>query len=114
MTDHATLSRDLALALGWRVEIHGVLDYEMNPVGTVCNVADPNPGGFRCRKFDYRSPDVCLPLMEWLMLRGVNVWSPDGIPTVWAWSAPDGNYSDADTLPEAVARAVIAVKKGSA
>lgn len=96
MTDHAILSSDLARALGWRVS-HITASGEVH----VCLKRGSS------RKFGYRDPTVCLPLIEWLMREhamrpfwhlGANVY------IVKRWE------SQATTLPEAVARAVIAVK----
>ena len=107
--NHAELSRDLALSLGYCPESVETEQEQCRVFRLLPSKAVDWPVWLN---FDYRAPTVCLPLIEWLMLRGVNVWNPDGIPTVWTWSEPDGDYGKAETLSEAVARAVIAVKQG--
>lgn len=102
-SEHAALSAELARALGW--EVNRV------PNGGVF-VFDPasQQGGVTC--FDYRDPTVCLPLIEWLgKEQRIFFWGC--APTAYLqerWSSNRGDIGD--TLPEAVARAVIAVKKG--
>jgi hypothetical protein len=112
MTNHAELSRDLALALGWKkVQLHrGKYDYPKELSCMVC--ADPPEWNWRW--FDYRSPDVALPLLKWLIRNRPEVILSDlGIGrTVYleAWSRDCELYTDGDTLEEAIARAVIAVR----
>lgn len=107
MTD-AELSRQVALAIGWNAaEVIVVHDYEHNEVGQCCKVWDFNRGGYQDKDFDYRSPDVALPLLEWLHKEHDST----------SWWGLAGNYVvdvndewiDAATLEEAIARAVIAV-----
>ena len=105
--EHAALSAQLARALGWK-------ETYIDPKNT-CKVGEPlfPERGFdhilNWHAFDYRDPSVALPVLEWLMLKGVIVWNPDGTPTAWEWSTPDGDWGNTDTLPEAIARAAIAV-----
>lgn len=106
MTD-AELSRDLALALGYAPE-------SVRVNGEACFVygcwLDMGP---RWRILHYNAPGVVLPLIDWLMRKhgALPMHAPStgrfgfacqkiAIP-VWA-----------DTLAEAVARAVIAMKGG--
>ena len=114
MTNHAKLSRELALTLGYYPEnvriVYSGTDYER------CEVYRLPPSKHIdwpvWLKFDYRDPTVCLPLIEWLMrkhdaqpgynARGFHIW----------FQSHSVAAASADTLPEAVARAVIAVKKG--
>jgi len=101
--NHAELSRELASALGWpHAEAWGdeecalVKDYDM--VG---------------HWFDYRDPDVCLPLIKWLGSEyRMFFWycSPTSLAGP-RWSC-SGRGIVAPALEEAVARAVIAVRKG--
>lgn len=112
----ADLSRELALALGYApesVRIADVLtmDDSIFRVVTGVEVVYRNAlGNGHWRHFDYRDPTVALPLLEMLMRdygcdfgAGVNdfiVWFNDGVNKV----------QHTDTLPEAIARAVIAAK----
>lgn len=108
MTNHAELSKELALALGYHpqsVKIeHGL-----------CLVYGYwNGMGPRWRIFSYDGASVCLPLIDWLM-REHDGWT---FPMMWStgtrlritvgWNKRTS--IDADTLAKAVARAVIAVK----
>jgi len=100
--EHAALSAQLARALGYYPESVWVNDY-------FCYV-------FRnawfdketwCR-FDYRDPSVALPVLEWLMREhGVYVYIGTN-KTTW-WVVVARRYIAQDTLPEAIARAAIAV-----
>ena len=105
MNNHAELSRDLALALGYYPESVSIEtdinDYEH------CFVYRIYYDQKHCewRRFDYRSPDVAMPLLKWLMLKHsahprwngkqFEVW---GLWVDFGW-----------TLEEAIARACIAV-----
>ena len=108
MTD-AELSRDLALALGYYPESVSVKWKHLH-VYRWCARYKRNLW-FR---WDYRDPSVCLPLLEWLA-------QPYGVVEIWpneeSWSVRVTDHVmttrtniTADTLPQAVARAVIAVK----
>lgn len=111
MTNHAELSRDLALAIGYRPDDVLLNEARMDP--DVCFVwfESDEEGHDPCwRKFDYRDADVWGPVLEWLIQsRALNVWSNDR-GRRWGWSEMNGLDGLADTLPEAVARAAIAVK----
>ena len=106
MTD-AELSRDLALAIGWK---HVYIEHG------VCRVGEPLMPGrgvdhiLNWKAFNYFAPDVCLPLLDMLMREHKCIIEPsvlNGDIGVWI---KDFGYTWADTLPEAVAKAVIAVK----
>lgn len=97
--EHADLSRRLALALGWctvagkleEVEVHG-----------------PKMHGFR--RFDYRDPTVWGPVLEWLQNRhDVQTIRYGDVSQVWI--SGRGAIGVGNTLPEAVALAVIAVRE---
>lgn len=109
MTD-AEISRAVALAIGWPE--HTVFVHESPEPG--CQVW-PVDGTWR--DFDYRSPDVALPLLRWLMVEHAHTatftrhW--DGGEKVFCVSEPaTGVYPWSDTLELAIARAVIAVGRG--
>lgn len=113
MTD-AELSKELALALGYAPESVCIDTAKQGKYEPVCRVYrisyDMGP---YWRWFDYRHPDVTLPLIEWLMREhGVTAWH--GFGKGYVVDALDLCYTKAhvDTLAEAVARAVIAVKGG--
>lgn len=102
--NHAELSRDLALALGWEV-------VRISASGGECLVKQKTDHGVRV--FDYRDPSVALAMVEYLAheldcsiacgaIRGGNFC---------VWHGSDSiAIASAKTLPEAVARAVIALK----
>lgn len=94
--EHAALSAELARALGW--------PYIDTLEDTVC-VSMKGSGWWG---FDYRAPDVCLPLIEWLGMskapRRFWFYAPDNR---WRFG---GDMTGYDTLPEAVARSVIAMR----
>jgi hypothetical protein len=94
----AALSAELARALGWpRVELFGQSVF----------VSDGAPLE-RAGWFDYRDPAVCLPLIKWLSTQAP-LFITDKI-----FQLHDGkgrNIGRCDTLEEAIARAVIAVRK---
>ena len=98
--DHAALSALLARALGWPhvyPETRGGIAVSDHP--------DAYANSFR--SFDYRDPSVALPVLEWLMRKhGLCVW---GAVRGFNWSTEQGYDGNADTLPEAIARAAIAV-----
>lgn len=105
MTDHAQLSRDLALALGYYPE-----SVRIAP-STYCAVYRNCYGQERWEELDYRDPTVCLPLIERLMRE-------HGALPIHASSTGRFGFACrqiavpvwAGTLAEAVAKAVIAVK----
>ena len=109
--NHAELSRDLALALGYPPK--SVRVKEAPPVR--CQVWPTKnwtigDGPFhRWWDFDYRDPTVVVPLIELLMVKH----------DIDMWLAIDGKFHmygsgvTADTLAEAVARAVIALRSDS-
>jgi hypothetical protein len=92
------LSADLAKALGWPCIVRA----------GIVSVATTRGPWF---DFDYRDPTVCLPLIEWmatkrqvyLLWNGVNM-------EYWPFGACETPPIKGKTLPEAVARAVIALK----
>jgi hypothetical protein len=108
MTDinHAELSKQLALALGYFPESVRVAP------STYCAVYRNCYGQERWEELDYRDPTVCLPLIEWLgSEHRIFFWwcgPTDQFGPRWSSSRCDIS----DTLAEAVARAVIAVKGG--
>lgn len=96
--NHAELSRDLALAIGWRTVVAGL-------------AACPDSAAVRFpddtiqqewRKFDYRAPTVWGPVLEWLMRE-------HRFPAYWSRIAEKfvipgaDNRIECDTLPEAAA-----------
>ena len=98
MTNHAELSRDLALALGWKwVEIH---DCGIVMVSESDDPCEP------CAAFDYRMPDVAMPLLKWLMVEHKYTVDYGVHFAVWRHGAL---ACLADTLEEVIARAVISV-----
>lgn len=112
MTDinHAELSKQLALALGYFPESVRVAP------STYCAVYRNCYGQERWEELDYRDPTVCLPLIEWLMREYGGFFTRDVIGPHQVWylprcfpGMPDRSYP---TIAEAVARAVIAVKGG--
>ena len=104
MTD-AELSRDLALALGYYPESVSVKWKHLH-VYRWCARYQRNLW-FR---WDYRDPSVCLPLLDMLMREyGCDFGAGASDYIVW-FNDGKNQVSHYDTLPEAVARAVIAVK----
>ena len=105
MTD-AELSRDLALALGYYPESVSVKWKHLH-VYRWCARYKRNLW-FR---WDYRDPSVCLPLLDMLMREyGVVPLYSDRRKKFGVWYGKEWKVRTGDTLPEAVARAVIAVK----
>lgn len=107
----AELSRDLALALGYAPESVRI-DTDARGIFTpVCKVYRiTNDMGPYWRHFDYRDPSVCLPLIDFLIREhDAMVWHGMGKGYV---IDVDDEWMDEATLAEAVARAVIAVRKG--
>lgn len=103
MTDaeHAALSAQLARALGYTPDCVAT-----NIAITICKVYGRwgNDQVFYWRDFDYRAPDVYGPLIERLGNEKVFPMKVKGKWRMVFWS------NEYDTLPEAVARAVIALK----
>lgn len=119
MTDinHADLSRQLAFAIGYapesvRVE-SSVISDENEYVTVYTDRYNYGNVGF-WYDFDYRDPTVCLPLLEWLMVRhevNLLVERATNVPVFRLYKL-QGLYSrqyKGYTLAYAVARAVIAV-----
>ena len=100
--NHAELSRDLALAIGYaKNDVHLDLD------GDCWVWREPDYGPHGWKLFDYRSPDVALPLLEWLMRHhsvGLDHYFSGWVIRVY------GKSIQADTLEEVIARACIALK----
>jgi len=109
--NHAELSRDLALALGYYpegVQIDTDKQGKYEPVCRVYRISyDMGP---YWRWFDYRHPDVAMPLLRWLGSEHRKFFwfcaPTSSLAPRWACS---GNGIIAETLEEAIARAVIAV-----
>lgn len=97
--NHAELSKQLALALGWS---HA----EISSSGRECLVKQVGNLGWWL--FDYRSPDVCLPLLKWLMKEHEATVGDEAVVFVKLGTWPSRFIYKA-TLEEAIARAVIAV-----
>jgi len=99
MTDHADLSRRLALAIGWgegHVAVRG---------GAVVWCLEKHDGvGHGWRRFDYRDPQVIWPIAE---RYGCFPYSAGG--GAWGASTRNGGYFG-DTAAEAVTRAVIGAR----
>lgn len=112
MTD-AELSKELALALGYAPESVCIDTDKQGKYEPVCRVYrisyDMGP---YWRWFDYRHPDVTLPLIEWLgSEHRIFFWwcgPTDQFGPRWSSSRCDIS----DTLAEAVAKACIALKVG--
>ncbi len=108
MSNHAELSKELALALGYHPESVSV------PFNEWCEVyrnhMQRSDGSLMpvWVTFDYRDPSVCLPLIKWLMVEHGAVIDY-GNSSLMYWVQGAGKLTCADTLEEAVARAVIAV-----
>lgn len=99
-SEHAALSAQLARALGWTTKL--VADSVW-----VWTNGDP------VRRFDYRSPGICLPLIEWLGKRNVTIYSDfcgRKVSIRWVNKLYEPHWTTARTLAEAVARAVIAIR----
>ena len=106
--EHAALSAQLARSIGW-----GHVHFERD----VCKVGEPwmPELGIKFahilnwRAFDYRDPSVALPVLEWLMREHEAKADADNL---WFWVCCGSNVAYGDTLPEAIARAAIAVMEG--
>jgi len=105
--NHAELSRDLALAIGYYPESVRIDTDKQGKYEPACRVYrisyDMGP---YWRWFDYRHPDVAMPLLVWLMRE--HGCFADG-PRFTIESADHPWVISADTPEEAIARAVIAV-----
>lgn len=124
-TNHAELSRDLALAIGYYPEsarTRKANPYASNPMmwAPHCEVYGDwwtkHKERPEWRVFDYRDPTVWGPVLEWLMCREVRPEFYTTAPHFGMLRAGEfGRYPpidiEADTLPEAVARAAIAIKE---
>lgn len=109
--NHAEISKALAIALGYAPESVCIDTDKQGKYEPVCRVYrisyDMGP---YWRWFDYRHPDVTLPLIEWLMREhDVTAWHGFGKGYV---VDVDDEWVEGDTLAEAVARACIAVTGG--
>ena len=106
MTNHAELSKELALALGYHPE-----SVRIYTPSDECPRVYRQQGPHRWPTwydFDYRSPDVCLPLLKWLIDKHCAVVYRD-VKSFRVDQSATFDVNRADTLEEAVARAVIAV-----
>lgn len=110
----AELSQELALAIGYAPESVKILGFAAKYCAVYRIAKDhTHPAWY---EFDYRSPDVALPLLRWLMES--HRCEPGYIDTKQKWYlfAPWGQFMStetyADTLELAIARAVIAVGRG--
>ena len=120
--DHADLSRRLALALGYypeSVRTYMFMFVEVWRVERKYRGFDHAAAPCRWHAFDYRQPDVALPVLEWLRKGWNGTVGTDartGNPYVFLWKLHDdyehiSRYRhEADTLEEAIARAAIAAK----
>ena len=115
MTD-AEISRAVALAIGYAPESVQIALGECQVFRTVQKRADYldasrpwNEPTDAWHSFDYREPTVALPLLKWLMVEHdpMLLWNR-AIPA-FAIDLPNKTIH-ADTLEEAIARAVIAVR----
>lgn len=100
--DHAELSAQVARAIGWKlshITASGEVHVELKRGSS--------------RRFDYRSPDVCLELVKWLGKEHAVEVSHD--PLHWSAIGPLFRHvAFADDYELAVARAVLAVAKEKA
>ena len=104
--NHAELSRELALALGYFPE-------SVRMQGGVCMVYGCwNDLGPRWRLFSYDGASVAMPLLKWLITKqeaGVS-GAASGEPfCIWFRVGKALRWVAYDTLEEAIARAVIAI-----
>lgn len=109
----AELSRELALAIGWKYVYPNSPETKKFWKHEYAAVSEgPGPRGTMLiwRRFDYRSSDVALPLLKWIgeQYRVFFWWCSPTDKRGALWSSSNGVI--ADTLEEAIARAVIAVK----
>ena len=108
--DHAALSAQLARALGYYPESVRILENLciVYRIGVSWRAFTPiNVSRERWAEFDYRDPSVALPVLEWLMKEHwCFVTGP--IPSIESADHMDMRIQT-DTLPEAIARAAIAV-----
>lgn len=105
--DHAALSRDLALALGYAPE-H--VAYGVDGGAYVWGDWPDWRGWFSGRPFDYRDPTVWGPVLEWLIKQDFAT-DRTYVGKFTVGSGRIQRWFTADTLPEADARAAIAVKE---
>lgn len=96
--EHAALSAELARALGW--------PYIDTLEDTVC-VSMKGSGWWG---FDYRAPDVCLPLIEWLVVANECRVARSIVSSDVGVHSMSRGFIWAKTLTEAVARAVITLR----
>ena len=106
MTSHAELSRDVALAIGHAPESVQIIHY--STANAICYVYRiVNEVKFEdWVAFDYRSPDVAMPLLKWL------IKNHNGVAFLFDGSFAierGDDWHECDTIEEAIARAVIAV-----
>ena len=108
--NHAELSRQLAIAIGYAPEcvyINKQPPYEWVQVYG----AGTGAPGIEVRRwslFDYRNPTIALPVLEWLM-RGNGAILSLLEAGFWISLRTKGINAHASTLEEAIARAAVAV-----
>lgn len=99
--EHVRLSAKLARALGWKkLEVRPTL------FGYSCYVLLEN-GNWR--EFDYQAPDVCLPLIKWLLAEHSAVIYNDDHGS-FVHHSPEFDKCSENSLEEVVARTAIVVK----
>ena len=111
--EHAALSAQLARAIGWRlIDIAGFHGQEPPSVmfGPGLFVWFGNKPDQYWRKFDYRDPSVAMGVLEWLIREhGAAVPRTADNTRISVVCRLPGEWGVGDTLPEAIARAAIAV-----
>ena len=108
--EHAALSAQVARAIG---HTSSRID-ESNGCMFVYTTQDRQyaPCVLGWWRFDYRDPSVALPLLEWLMRKGIFVTRDPTFPDwVMVRGCPDETDRSYPSIYEAIARAVIAVKE---
>ena len=122
--EHAALSAKLARAIGWEhvyPPCDEVPSYWRHPHILVSEWVPSRGRMMTWRMFDYRDPSVAMPVLEWLRTKhsatlGTDARSGRSYIALWEKhndGAPMVDWRiEADTLPEAIARAAIAVMEG--
>ena len=108
--DHAALSAQLARAIGYeQISVQTCGDYAL-----VHGLWDDSGRDWQhWRTFDYRDPSVALPVLEWLMRKGIFVTRDPMFPDwVMVRGCPDETDRSYPSIYDAIARAAIAVGGG--